>query len=519
MAGKQPSTTTQISKVELPEWVEKASEDNYNLAKTLGSEPFKPYQGDRVADTSQGLLAAFKMMQDGAGSSQGNYSSASNIFNLLNKEAGALDPTKINSQNVKAGTVTAGGTAAQNTTAGTVKAQGTTSQDVKSRDVTAQMLADMDLSKYLNPYTDEVVNKSLDDMDRSRLQSLNSNSSAAQAAGAFGGSRHGIVDAVTNSETARASGLLASQLRSDAFNNAQNMAVGDISRKIGVDTGNADRSLTAGMSNADRRLQSDTNDANRMLQALMSNRDAALQSDTNNANRRLTSDMSDRDAALQAATGNRDAALNANTNNANRNLSAQQANAQNILDTFLAKSGSRNTAAQGLMSAAAGSQSAKMQDIAGLMQTGTMQRAIEQENINDKMDRFNEKRNNDIENLNLRLSALGMSPYGKTENTQKTTQGGSSGTDFGQLGMGLLSLFLGLSEDDTKTDKEKVGKVPGTDLELWAYRYKKDPKTYPKVVGVMASDVEKKMPEAVHKVNGKRVINYGLIGERMNAHA
>jgi hypothetical protein len=85
------------------------------------------------------------------------------------------------------------------------------------------------------------------------------------------------------------------------------------------------------------------------------------------------------------------------------------------------------------------------------------------------------------------------------------------------MGLGIFSTILGLSEDDTKTDKEKVGKLPGTDLDLWAYRYKKDPKTYPKVVGVMASDVEKKIPEAVHKVDGKRVINYGMIGEALSA--
>lgn len=175
----------------------------------------------------------------------------------------------------------------------------------------------------------------------------------------------------------------------------------------------------------------------------------------------------------------------------------------------------RATAGSGLLQTGTSSNEARLKDIASLLQGGGIMQQNQQQKLDAAREKFDEKRNYDIDNLNLRLSALGMSPYGKTESTQKTQTGGSSGTDFGQLGLGLFSLLLGVSEDTMKTDKEKVGKVPGTDLDLWAWRYKKDPKTYPKVVGVMASDVEKKMPDAVIKVDGKRLINYGMIGEAM----
>jgi hypothetical protein len=159
-----------------------------------------------------------------------------------------------------------------------------------------------------------------------------------------------------------------------------------------------------------------------------------------------------------------------------------------------------------------------MQDFASLLQGGDIRQNQRQAEIDSKMDKFNEPRDNRIDNLNLRLSALGMSPYGKTETTTKTGTSEQSGTDFGQMGMGIFSMLLGLSDDNTKTDKEKVGKLPGTDLEMWAFRYKNDPKTYPKSVGVMASDVEKKMPQAVHRVGDRRVINYGMIEEAMRAN-
>ena len=48
--------------------------------------------------------------------------------------------------------------------------------------------------------------------------------------------------------------------------------------------------------------------------------------------------------------------------------------------------------------------------------------------------------------------------------------------------------MFGMSDENEKTDKKKIGKDPDTGLDLYSYRYKGDPKTYPKVVGPMAQD-------------------------------
>ena len=345
MAPKTPSKTTQVTEVKLPEWVDKASQENYEFAKELGTDPFNPYTGDRVADTSPLMKQAYDLISSNSGK-------ASSIFEGLAADASGFNLT--------------------------------------------------DVSAHMNPFTSEVIDKSLADMDKTRQQSIMSNASAAQKAGAFGGSRHGIIDAVTNAETAEAAGLLSSQLR-----------------KQGFDTATA-----------------------------------------------------------------------------------------NKLSEFTARQGAGANAASGM-------QESTLKDFAGLMQGGMQQQQQAQAEIDAAREVHDEKRNYDLENLNLRLSALGMSPYGKQESTQKTTTGGSSGTDWGQMGLGIFSLLLGLSDDDTKTDKEKLGgKIPGTDLEAWAFRYKGDPKTYPKSIGVMASDVEKKMPEAVHKIGKRRVIDYGAIMAR-----
>jgi hypothetical protein len=108
-----------------------------------------------------------------------------------------------------------------------------------------------------------------------------------------------------------------------------------------------------------------------------------------------------------------------------------------------------------------------------------------------------------------------MSPYGKTETMQKTGTSERPGTDWATLGLGALKTLPALwamSDRKMKTDIEKVMDGP---IPLYAYRYKSDPKTYPKVVGPMAQDVEKVVPRAVKKVGGKRVIDINNLMEAL----
>lgn len=234
-----------------------------------------------------------------------------------------------------------------------------------------------EMQQWMNPYIDNVETKALEALDRNRTLSLNANSDAASKASAFGGSRHGIIDAVTNSESAREAGTLSAGLRADAFGQA----------------------------------------------------------------------TSDRMSSLTGAAG-------------------------------------------------------------GLLQTGMLDQANRQALIDSDIAKFNEPRDREIEDLNLKMSALGMTPYGQNSTQTTTAQKGSSGMDFGSLGLGVLSLLFGLSDDDSKEDKQKVGETD-SGLGIWAFRYKGDPKDYPKSIGLMASEVEKKHPEFVETLgSGTRVVNY-----------
>ena len=82
-----------------------------------------------------------------------------------------------------------------------------------------------DLSTYMNPYTSDVVDTSLQQLDLARQQAINGNSSAATlqgGEGAFNGSRAGVSDALTNQQF----GQQASQMIAGLNNTNYQTALG-----------------------------------------------------------------------------------------------------------------------------------------------------------------------------------------------------------------------------------------------------------------------------------------------------
>ena len=76
------------------------------------------------------------------------------------------------------------------------------------------------ISAFQNPYTQQVIDTSMADLERQRLMQQNQLGQQASAARAFGGSRQGIAEAETNRAFAEQGGQLAAQLRQQGFNTA-----------------------------------------------------------------------------------------------------------------------------------------------------------------------------------------------------------------------------------------------------------------------------------------------------------
>ena len=67
----------------------------------------------------------------------------------------------------------------------------------KPMQVGAGQLSSTSLTPYMNPYTKNVIDTSMGDLNRARTMAMNDVGASATSAGAFGGSRHGVAEGVT----------------------------------------------------------------------------------------------------------------------------------------------------------------------------------------------------------------------------------------------------------------------------------------------------------------------------------
>ena len=371
---------TVVNKTEIPEWVQAAGQQNLAAAYDVSQNMLGPYQGQTVAAMTPGQLEAIGAISQNAAMAQPAFAYAQQMA----AQAGNYQPQQ----------------------------------------VTAAQLAEADLSKYMNPYTQSVIDTSLNALNAQRQMGLNQAADAAARAKAFGGSRQAIQEAAVNSASNMQAGQLTANLMSQNYMQAQAAAQADIARQ---------------------------------MQAQQYNQAAGLQG---------------------AQLGLSSAGMLGNLANMGQ-------------QSFLTGMGSSLAA-----------QSAIQQQQQAELDAAQQQYLAQQQFP--------------LQQLQIPLQALGITPYGGSQ-TQTSSGGSSSGlmTGLGALssGVGILSglkslgLFAALSDERMKTDVQKVGKDKETGLDMYSYRYKGDPKTYPKVVGPMAQDIEKKYPEAVAEVAGKKAVD------------
>lgn len=90
------------------------------------------------------------------------------------------------------------------------------------------------MATYQNPYEDQVVQASMRDIGNQGLQMQNTLGAQAQAAGAFGGSRHGIAEAELAKGTQQQMLDQAAKLRAQGFNTALGASQADLGRQLGA---------------------------------------------------------------------------------------------------------------------------------------------------------------------------------------------------------------------------------------------------------------------------------------------
>ncbi len=154
----------------------------------------------------------------------------------------AYDPTALNAIR-----------GAQSSVSGLMSYQAPTiapSAQVSPVSVAAGQLSHTDLSPYLNPYTDDVVNSALVDLQHARQAQAVADNASATAAHAFGGTRQAVLDANTTNDYLRNVAATTAGLRQSAYQNAQQAALSDIGNRLSADQFNATNRLNADQFNA-----------------------------------------------------------------------------------------------------------------------------------------------------------------------------------------------------------------------------------------------------------------------------
>jgi phage tail tape-measure protein len=102
----------------------------------------------------------------------------------------------------------------------------------------------------MNPFTSQVRANALADLESARRAAIQQTGERATQAKAFGGSRQGVAEALTNAGFARQAGTLGTTLNEQAFNQAVQMQAADLARQQQAQAANQ----AAGLQGAQLRL-------------------------------------------------------------------------------------------------------------------------------------------------------------------------------------------------------------------------------------------------------------------------
>jgi len=181
-------TQTVVNKTEIPQWAQEAGQRNLAVAYDVSNSLQGPYEGQRVASMTPGQISTIGAIANNYALAQPAYAYAQQMA----AQAGGYQPTQ----------------------------------------VSAGQLSSTDLSPYMNPYTQSVLQTSLDTLNQQRLAGLNQASDAAIKARAFGGSRQAIQEGIVNAAAQQQAGQLAANLMSQGYSQAQAAASADIQRQM-----------------------------------------------------------------------------------------------------------------------------------------------------------------------------------------------------------------------------------------------------------------------------------------------
>ena len=537
---------TVTQKVKYPSWYTNAAKDLIQFGNNAGSWYAQPYMGNTVAGLNDMQTGVIDRLGSQIGSTNAGYNTAlagtqASMNYQPQQVGGGFAPQQVQANqpgyNYNPSMVGNSFSPAQ-------VSAGEQGYNYSPASISGGSFLDGNLSGYMDPFVSSVEQQAMGRLEDQRLRAQNSNADAAIRSGAFGGSRHGVVEGTTNAEAAKAAGELSANLRSQAYNNARGLQGQDLSRGFAAQQANQQAGMQNAQFGANIGLQNIANNLNAQQfnnqmglsaaqlgqQAQLANQQAGLNNAQFGANFNLQNAAND----LNAQQFNANMGYNAAQLGQQAQLANQQAG---LAGAQLNQAGA---AQYGQLTAA--QQAAYLQSLQSALSGGNMLQQQDQLGLNQTADQYNAMRQYPVDLYNMRISALSGLQLPSTQ----TTGGGSGGlasgimgglggaltgaglfgtggalaglggiTAGGGAGLGaVLGLLGGLSDEREKTNIEKLGTDPETGLDIFAYDYKSDVKASKKNktpmpmkrVGPMAQDIEAKYPGSTREIGGKMVV-------------
>jgi hypothetical protein len=96
------------------------------------------------------------------------------------------------------------------------------------------MTGPLQVGAYMNPYTQNVIDRTQQDIARQQEMAMNQLGAQATRARAFGGSRQGVAEGVAAGEFGRMAGDIAAQQRQTGYGTAMQQAMADRQARLGA---------------------------------------------------------------------------------------------------------------------------------------------------------------------------------------------------------------------------------------------------------------------------------------------
>ena len=259
--GGQPASQTQTQITELPEWARPYAKDTLSKASALtdiNQNPYKTYDANRIA--------GFSPLQQQAMTGAENMAPAGQL-GAATGLAGAAGERALGTQYTPGqfGMMQARGPSLQQYQMGPA-------QQVGTQDYTGQ-----NVSQYMNPYMQGVVD--IQQREAQRQADIAGTQRGAQAArsGAFGGSRAGLMEAEAARNLALQKGDIQAQGQNAAFQNAQQQFNTQQQRDLQAQLANQGMGFNVGQQNLNAMLGVQQLGAGQNLQAQLANQQAFQQ--------------------------------------------------------------------------------------------------------------------------------------------------------------------------------------------------------------------------------------------------